>query len=230
MAFSDPFAIDNQYASVPLAFVLIVALAALTEEEAMRQVMSVFGAAFGAVALRAVLPSSVYDYCALGGLLSPLLFGVGLTYHGLGLPPLADMFHYLLYISIAVTVACILICSTKMHFTDCQSMDVHLMCIPLVFGFIICAAAIAEPEQDLQSILTVVAVVIAVVTAAVVCPRWCYDYLALGGLLGCLLGPTIFVVVTAWGAFELPSINPWLIGAWPGLVVLSYYIAPVQKW
>jgi len=170
MGLQDPFSIESQYGSIPLAFFMILALAALTEDEARNQVVSVMGAVVGSIAVRGLLPGWVYDYLALLALLAPLFFGAGLTYYGLGLPPIMDMLHNGLYIGIATTMGCILIPFTKMRFTDCQSMDVHLMSIPLVFAFILAGGAIAEPK-DLESILTVTGVIAGVIAAPMVCPR-----------------------------------------------------------
>jgi hypothetical protein len=100
--------VQNQYASLPMAFVCILILAALAEPDSFAQIGSAIGSCVGALCVRALLPQYLYDYLALVALLGPLLFAVGLTYYGLGFPPLSD------FVATCLTLAPFL-CTVPLH-------------------------------------------------------------------------------------------------------------------
>ena len=142
----------------------------MSEVESFWNLLSVLGAAAGACALRAVVPAWVYDALALVGLLSPLLCILGLTYVGMGLPPLADMSLSVILAIPAILAGCVAVATSGIPFSESTAIEGHLRTGALSFGFIVVIAALTEPES-LLSLLTMLGVVTAAVAPAALCPR-----------------------------------------------------------
>jgi len=170
MGVTDVFSIQNQYASIPFAGVVIILVAAVHEPESMGLVLNASGACLVAIAARMVVPAWLYDYLALIGLLQPLLFGVGLTYYGLGLPSIQDLISICLMIAPVLLLGCILIPIFKVPFMDNISMDGHLLTLPLAFAIMVVGATLTEPA-DLDSLKVVMSVTAASALSAAVLPR-----------------------------------------------------------